>query len=159
MEKMNTNEVGRLIRIIGIIVIIFIIFYMITMITTNDKKAQYPSAESIPSVIQYDEIILSKLYDQKENEYFVLVKGEEDPYLSLFEDLLLQFSSKETGCAYYTVDLTSAFNQRFVGEVASFDPNALQFTDTTLLKIQDHTLIEYYATSDSILEYLKAINQ
>ena len=157
MEQINQNEVKKFIRMIVIIVVVFIVFYLITILATRHHKKGYTPSSTTPAVIQYDEIILSQLYNQKENEYFVLIKGEEDPYLSLFESLLSQFETKENGFTYYTIDLSSAFNQRFVGEEASFDPNGLRFVETTLLKIQDHTLVEYYETSDGILEYLKSI--
>lgn len=156
---MRSNEVSKLIRMIVIVIIIFVVFYLITIIATRRNKTAYIPRETTPAVIQYDEIILSQLYNQNENEYYVLIKGENDPYLSLFESLLTQFETKENGFPYYTVDLTSAFNQRYVGETASFDPNGLQFIDTTLLKIQNHTLVEYHETSEGILDYLKTINE
>lgn len=153
MENINSNEVKNFIRIIAVVTVIFFVFYFITVVSTGRKKGDYTKATTTPSVIQYDEILLGELYHQKETDYYVLVEEKDDPYISLFEDLLTQNSKKENGITYYRVDLSSAFNQKFVGETADFTEN-LKVTGTTLFRIQNGTMIAHYETSESILEFL-----
>ncbi len=158
MEKTNQNEMNNFIRIIIIVVVIFVLFYFITIITTGRKKGDYTKAQTTPAVIQYDEIILGNLYQQKASEYYVLVKEKEDPYISVFESLLKQNSSKKDGIPYFTADLESIFNKKFIGEQSSFVQDNLKMTGTTLLKIKDGMLVEHYETSEGILNMLKTLN-
>ncbi len=157
MEKTNPNEVKNFIRIIAVVTVIFLIFYMITIFTTGRKKGEYTKNPTTPSVIQYDEILFGELYHQKETDYYVLVEEKDDPYITLFENLLNQHSKKENGIPYYKVDLSSAFNQKWIGETANFTPENLKVTGTTLFKIQNGTLVAHYETSESILEFLKSL--
>ncbi len=157
METTNTNEVKSFVRIIVTVMVIFVIFYFVTVLTTGRKKGEYTKATTTPSVIQYDEILLGELYHQKETDYFVLAEEKEDPYISLFENLLYQISKKEKGIPYYTADLSSAMNQRFVGETANFTKENLKVTGTTLFRIQNGNIIAHYETSETILEFLKTL--
>lgn len=158
MEQINQNEIGKFIRIIIIVVITFLVFYLITFLATGRKKGEYTKRQTTPAVIQYEEIILGNLYQQSATSYYVLVEEKDDPYNSLFEDFLKQHSAKEGGIPYYTSDLSSVFNQRFIGDSTSFDPNNLKVVGTTLLKIENGTLVAHYETSESILEFLKALD-
>ena len=157
METTNTNEVKNFIRIIVIVVVIFVLFYFVTVLTTGRKKGDYTKATTTPSVIQYDEILLGELYHQKEADYFVLAEEKDDPYISLFENFLNQMSKKENGIPYYKADLSSAMNQKFVGETASFTQENLKVTETTLFRIQNGTIVAHYETSETILEFLKTL--
>lgn len=154
MEQTNQNEMGKLIRIIVVIVAIFIVFYILTVLTTGSKKGEYSKKQTTPAIIQYDELLLGTIYNQKENNYYILIKEENDPYIELFEGLLSQQKSKEGGIPYYTVNLSSAFNQKYIGDVSSFDSNHLKVIGTTLLKITEHNIVERYETSETILEAL-----
>lgn len=159
MENTNNNEMIHFIRMIVIVVIIFFAFYFITIVTTGNKKGSYTNKETTPSVIQYDEIILGDLYNQNENEYYVLVEEKDDPYLTFFTNVLKQYAAEENGIPYYTVDLSSAFNQKFYSETSSFEPNNLKFSETTLLKIKNKTIVEYYHTSEDILNIVNNLNK
>lgn len=158
MEQTNQNEIGKFIRIIVIVVITFLAFYLITILVTGRKKGEYAKRQTTPAVIQYEEIILGNLYHQSATSYYVLIEEKDDPYISLFESFLKQQSAKEGGIPYYTSDLSSAFNQKFIGDTSSFDQGNIKVTGTTLLKIENGTLTAHYETSDSILEFLKALN-
>lgn len=156
MEQTNSNEVKNFIRIIVVVIVIFFAFYFITMVSTGRKKGDYTKKTTTPSTIQYDEILLGELYHQKETDYYVLVEEKEDPYITLFENLLYQASKKEKGLPYYKVDLSSAFNQKFIAETADFTEN-LKVTGTTLFRIQNGTMVAHYETSETILEFLKTL--
>ncbi len=157
MEQSNQIEVTKFIRIIVIVAVVFVIFYILTSLMTKDNSLKYTPSQTTPAVIQYDEIILSQIFNQKEDTYFVLAEEKDDPYLSLFENLLTQYQLQDGGIPYYTADLSSAFNQRFIKDAPSFDPEHFMLAGTTLLKIQNHTIIEHYEVSESILEYLQSI--
>lgn len=158
MEQTTQNEIGKFIRIIAIVIVIFFAFYLITIFTTGRKKGEYTKKQTTPAVIQYEEIILGNLYQQSANSYYVLIEEKDDPYNTLFENLLRQNNTKEGGIPYYTSDLSSAFNQRFIGSTASFEPGNLKVNGTTLLKIENGTVTAHYETSESILEFLKTLN-
>lgn len=159
MGKLNDNEMRNFIRMIVIVGIVFLVFYLITVLTTGNKKASYTKKESAPAAIQYDEIIVGDIYNQNETEYYVLVEEKEDPYLSLFNSLLTQHAAVDDGIPYYTIDLSSAFNQKYYAETSSFEAGNLKFSGTTLLKIKDRTIIEYYQTSDEILNLAKGLSK
>lgn len=154
----NQNEVQNFIRIIIIVMIVFLAFYFLTVFTTGRRKASYTQKQPALTVIQYDEIIYGNLYTQNKPEYFVLLEEKENPYNALFESMLTQASVKEGGIPYYTLDLSSAFNQKLVSDTMSLDSNDLKVNRTTLLKIQNGTLNAYYEDDEKILAFLQSLS-
>ena len=76
-------KIENLIKIIIIVLLIAGIFYGLTILITKNKKNTSSSTDNTTNTdIQYTEILLGSLYNQKENEYYVLVETESD-YLTL----------------------------------------------------------------------------
>ena len=77
----NEYKIQNLIKMVVILVLIVAIFYGLTIIITKNK--QQPENNETPgnTEIQYDEILIGDIYNQNENEYYVLVELEEEEVL------------------------------------------------------------------------------
>ena len=80
---MEGNELKSLILIIVIVSAVFLIFYVITSLTSN-KKSNTLDYEVKQETIQYEEILVGQALNQKEKEYYVLIKNEKNNYNDLY---------------------------------------------------------------------------
>lgn len=155
------NEITRLIRIILIVIIVFAVFVGITYFVTHQGNDD--TANNQETSIQYTEILVGEIWN-KGGEYFVLAGREEDQYLSLYATYLdLYQQNINTDAVYYILNLDSVFNKKYFtdGESNLYteNPSEIRFKDATLLKVHDGKVVEAYEGKDSIITYLKGINQ
>ena len=157
-DFMNDNyDLKNIIKFILIVSIIALIFYLITVVVLNNKKSDTYDISSEPAVIQYSEIIIGDMFNQKENEYYVLLKENDDFYLDLYDTYISTYTGKENSLKVYTVDLNNAFNKKYLSEESNFDKGNFKIKDTTLIKINNTNIVETYENSNSILETLKLL--
>lgn len=155
----KSNELGNFIKMIIIVVVIFLAFYLITIFTTKNKENEYTPKTPTPAVIQYEEIILGEIYNQKENEYYVMISDKEDPYMKLFSNLITKYKSKDNALVVYTADIKNAFNKKYISDVSSFETENLKVKETVMIKIKDKQIIEHYEGDTNILNALKELNK
>lgn len=149
------NEEYNLISLIKMIVVIIIVvfmFYGLTVLITKNKKIGSQDDINNNTEIQYDEILIGNIYDQKEEEYYVLVELTSD-YITL-NDILTNYNSKTEKIKLYTADLDNGFNKKYLGEKSNFENKYPIFNKSTLLKIKNKQLIEYVEGTDKIQEKL-----
>lgn len=149
------NEEYNLISLIKMIVVIIIVvfmFYGLTVLITKNKKTGSQDDINNNTEIQYDEILIGNIYDQKEEEYYVLVELTSD-YITL-NDILTNYNSKTEKIKLYTADLDNGFNKKYLGEKSNFENKYPIFNKSTLLKIKNKQLIEYVEGTDKIQEKL-----
>lgn len=149
------NEEYNLISLIKMIVVIIIVvfmFYGLTVLITKNKKTGSQDDINNNTEIQYDEILIGNIYDQKEEEYYVLVELTSD-YITL-NDILTNYNSKTEKIKLYTADLNNGFNKKYLGEKSNFENKYPIFNKSTLLKIKNKQLIEYVEGTDKIQEKL-----
>lgn len=148
----NEYKIENLIKIIVIVILIIAIFYGLTIIITKNKK-QSISDETKENVdIQYDEILIGSIYNQKETEYYVLVELESD-YLTLSSSIN-NYKKKENALKMYTCNLNNGFNKQYFGEVSNFTNKYPTFSKSTLLKIVNKQIVEYIEGTDDIQKKL-----
>lgn len=158
----NSDEMMKLIKIILVVVIIVVAFYGITVLITKLQKeeSQERNHESVPAVIQYEEIVLGTLLNQPESEYYVLVDKEENAYTSLFDSYLETYNGTENALTVYRANMDSVFNQFYVAEKSVLQPNRMsefRVADFTLLKIKNKKIVEAYEGIDSVEKVLKEL--
>jgi hypothetical protein len=83
---------------------------------------------------------------------------EDDENVSSYQSSLYSYSEQEDSLRVYNVDLSSAFNQNYIGEESNFEGTHLIFKETTLLKIKDKAIEEIYEGEEDITAILEIIS-
>lgn len=153
-EKHNaTDEVTKLVEVILIVLVIFAAFYIITYwIKKSETKKDILPQESENVMIQYDEILMGRLLEQKNSEYYVLIIDEEDK--TNYQAYLSSYNEKENALRFYTAKLDSAFNRKYKAESSKLDTQnikEIKVKETTLVYIKDKKIENHWEGVTSIL--------
>ena len=154
-EKYN---IKNLITFIIIVVAILVVFYGLTILITKKKNAeQKTEKQENTAIIDYDVILASEIYKQKEGSYYVFASKKDDEKLSDYTSKITKYRGKENALKIYEVDLNSSFNKGNVAEENNFEDGNIIFGGTTLLKIENGSIVEAYQ-GDDINTYLETLN-
>lgn len=154
----DDNEMGKLVKIILILVVIVVVFFGITYLVTREKEQTKSEPET---TIQYEEILVGEIWNQN-GTYFVIAGTEDDQFMSLYAYYLDLYKEKESEVTYYTVNLDSVFNRKYVAETSNLytsNPSEIRFSNTTLLKIKDGKVVEVYEGKESIQSHLEELTK
>lgn len=155
IEKNATDEVTKLVEVILILLVIFAAFYIITYwIKKAETKKDILQEETESAMIQYDEILMGRLFEQKNDEYYVLIIDKEDE--TNYQTYLSSYKEKENALRFYTIKLGSAFNEKYKAETSKLDTQnikEIKVKGSTLIHIKDKR-IEQYWEADSMLSKL-----
>lgn len=158
-ETSNNYELKKLFIFIAVIAILFGLFYIITLFIDKDDKTTN-KREQNAAVIQYDEIILGTLLTQPNDSYYVLIAKEDSN--STYTTYTSQYKTKDGALRIYTSDLDSPFNKMYVSDDSNFDINnvsELRIKEDTLIKVENHELVEYFEGKTDIIGELQALNE
>ncbi len=150
----NPNEGVRLITVFLIVMLVFAVFYVLTIFIKNGKTEETGKNDGV-AVIQYEEILVGEILNQKSDLYYVLIASNEE--LPTYDTYINNYKNSENANAIYKVDLDSIFNQKYVDDNSNFefdDLKDIRFKGATLLKIEKHKITEYYEGEEKIVEYL-----
>jgi len=153
----DDNEMTRLLKIVGAITAFLVVFFILVNIFDPTKKKD----EEETKEIQYTNILAANVLEQKPENYYVLVKYEDDNYLSLYEYYLSNYKTNNNG-HYYFVDLTNSFNKWALGEennLAVDKIEDLRFKETALLQISNGKIENSFVGLDSIKNKLIEISR
>lgn len=151
------NELEKLIKLVIAVSAVFIIFYGITSLLMKEDKTSYIKELETTGTIQYDEIVLSQLLNQNNQEYFVLVKDVKDLNVDLYNSYLDQYSGKENAIRIYDATLNNLFNSKYIGTETNTnisDINELKLKGSTLVKIENKKIVEVYDEKEEIINFL-----
>lgn len=156
----ETNEMGQLRKLAYIFCIllgIFLIFYGIAyMKTDKESKTETPISE----VIQYEEVLVSNIGKQSDDEYFALVYKKADNYKNIYSKYISVYSKLSDALNVYYSDLNNDFNKQYNSDKASLtDINNLKFTDDVLFRIKKGTITKTYVGVDAITEQLRILSK
>ena len=154
----STDEMSKLLKIILIVTGIMVIFYGVTVFVTkkvNAVKTAKLGKSSKKATIQYDNIILGSMLNM-DGHYFVLVEKENDENSSEYETLLKSIEANDESLKIYIVDLGSSFNRNYLGKDSNYDSDLTKFkvSDTTLVEVENHNIVDTFDSHDSIKEKL-----
>lgn len=157
----NKDELKKLMLFILIIVAILAIFYGITILATNKlaNKEEQVEEKDYSTVIDYDTILVSDIYNQSETGYYVLAVMPNDDNANTYNSNLTEYQKQDNALKVYNVDLSSAFNKKYIAEESNFVGKYPVFKETTLLKIENKTIIEAYQGKDEITTILNILTQ
>ena len=152
----SENEVIKLVKIVGAVLVLFGLFYLITVLV----KKEEPKKDSTPVEIQYEEILLATLLDQKEADYYVLAYEEKDKNLGTYSLYLSKYETVSNALKYYTVNINDGFNALFIDEEENLkvtDISKLKLNKTVLFRITKGKITETYSDPEKIDSYLAKI--
>lgn len=153
------KEIKNLIITLVIIISVLLIFYFITVFITkkqNEKEKKIDS-ETNETVIDYDTILVSDIYKQNSISYYVLAVMPEDENVTSYRNALTSYSNGENALRVYEINLSSAFNKNYISETTDLTGKFPIFSKTTLLKIENGTIVENYQDND-INTFLKTLS-
>jgi hypothetical protein len=156
----SNNEMVKLIKIIAIIVAFLIVFVAIAYFIDKKDKEKETTPEA--TEIQYGEILLANSLKQTAKNYYVLVKYEDDNYLSFYQQNLYTYINKATTNFYFTVDLANTFNKWAIGTENKLNVTNItdmRFKETALLKIKDNKIEKTFVGFEAIKNHLLEITK
>lgn len=156
----ETNYVSRFILYLLIFLIILIIGYLIIGIFVNKTISfnKKDTKETSEVTIDNKTILAGEIFDQKEDEYYVLVynKNEENSILGTWKGA---YSGKENALKIYEVDSETKLNGNFiVKENSNKDAQSysdLRIVSPTLIKINNKKIVEYIEGEEQIKNIFK----
>jgi hypothetical protein len=150
VETVSSNdELGQLLTLIVAIVVILFLVYIISSILKGKDYSSIFDNSLETTEIQYDEVLVGTMLKQPEEEYYVLVIDDEDPYKSIFENYFSNYISLEYTTRMYKVDLGSIFNKDAKAEEASYS-GKLRFNKSVLVKVVNGSIEEVIDDSSEI---------
>ncbi len=146
------NEGTKFVVILLCIVAFIAILWLVSVL--KDNKIEEESNESKTVSINYNEVIVGNMLDQKYDSYLVYAYNEDDND-STVEYLLISAGH------YYKLDLSKANNLPATAETSNFKGtiDQIKFKGTTLLIIEKGKITKYYEGNDAIKEYLKNLKK
>lgn len=143
----QTYSTKQIIISLFIVVAVILAFYGITVVLTNNKEKEtsVPN-DSNEAVIQYDEIIVGEIYNQTPSEYYVLAYTGDDSQTYISK--VSTYGELDGAIKTYQIDLSSAFNKKYVASESNFYGTYPVFSETTLIKIVDKKITETYTGTD-----------
>lgn len=167
VETREQYSIKNFIKIVLIIALVFSTFYFITIVVTNNQEQEQ---EENYTVIDSEKIILSNLFSQKEDKYYVLAIKESlrkenlnesinADYTELYNQYISEYSNNENALTFYKVDLDDAFNKSFIADEENVvsDIDKLKLSDETLMKIENGKITKYYIGHKDITDALKEL--
>ncbi len=148
----ESDEYKKLIVLIAIIASVFLAFYFLTKSFTKENHDNIFKNDLNASEIQYKEIIIGNMFDM-DDHYYVLLIGKDDQYKTIFDNYSTNLKD------LYTVDLTSAFNKKYLSNEYSYDKDNFKVKGTVLVEIDNHEIVNHFETKEGILEKLKEISE
>lgn len=142
------NQIKNLIITLVIIISVLVLFYFITIIVTKNTKQTETNTDINETVIDYDTILVSDIYKQKQTSYYVFVSMLDDENVTSYENTLISYSNGENSLKVYTIDLSSAFNKKYISDTTDLTGKLPVFSETTLLKIENGSIVENYQSED-----------
>lgn len=149
----ESDEYKKLIILIVIIAAVFILFYVLTTMFTKKNSDNIFKNDLNATEIKYDEILAGDMFT-KNGSYYVLLIEEDDQYKDLFDSYISDLDTK-----IYKVDLSSAFNKKYLSDEYSYKEDNFKTKGTVLIKVEDHKIVGHYETKEGIIEKLKDLKK
>ena len=152
------NVINRFVMTIGIVLIALVLLYLFVGIFIT-KTITFGNKEEVEetSAIDTSTILASQIFEQNEEEYYVLIYNPEEKV----EDLTTYISmfKKDSSRKLYKVDSTKKFNGDYiVTKDSNKNPTShkdLRIISPTLIKINSKNVVEYYEGFEEVKNVFK----
>ena len=155
----DENVVKKLIIITVIIAVFVGIIYVVTEFF---KEEPQKNNDIVNGEINYDKVTVGTILNRPYDEYYVLIYNSEDPNAVLYSTILTRYMQKEDGIKIYFCDLNNKLNISYYNVESDNKSNSeatkveeFDFSDLTLLKVQEGKIVKYLEDLASIKEILK----
>lgn len=141
------NFFSRFVMTIGIVLGALVILYLFIGIFVT-KTITFNNKDEEEEVVTIDSstILASQIFDQKEDEYYVLVYDPNDKVYNI-EQFLDIYKNKTDALTVYKVDSSKKFNSNYIVEKDSnknpTNYSELRIITPTLIKISSKNVVEY----------------
>ena len=160
-DEEEKNALSRFVMTLGIVLGALVVLYLFigifitkTITFGNDKKDEVEESVAIDK----STIFASQLFDQSEDEYYVLVYNPEEKVQDLSSFISL-YQSKSDSIKLYKVDSTKKFNGDFIVEKDSnrnpSNYSELRIISPSLIKISSKSVVEYYEGFEEVKNVFK----
>lgn len=158
------NEKDTFFKFITTLVVLLLIFilvyFLIGLFYTKEINFKSDDKKSNKEEIDIDNstITLGQLFDQAEDEYYVLIHDVNDKK-SIIPTWMQVFLNNNSTSTIYEVDSKNKFNSNYIVDSNS-NTNPSSYSDLkvkspTLIKIKNKIVSEYIEGEDSIKDYFK----
>lgn len=157
-KKNNTDEITKLVEVVPVLLVVFAVFYIITYWVQKSKTKIDTNEVEENVIIQYDEILIGRLFEQNKSEYYVLIIDENDT--NDYTTYLSSYKEKEGALRFYTAKIGNAFNKKYKSDTSSLNVQnikELKVKDTTLLKIKEKKIEESFEGKTKVIEKLGSL--
>ena len=166
-KKKNINinnkenfEIGNMVKIVLIIVMVFGAFYILTYYIQQNKTKNdlYDNSNDSVTIIQYDEILVGSILNQTEENYYVLITNQKD-YENRYNEYISKYNNNNK--FYYSI-IDNGLNSKYKSETSNLNVENiedLKISSTTLLKINDGKIIDYYDGDSEVMQAIIKINE
>ena len=163
-REFNNEEeksfINRFMMTIGLVLLSLVVLYLFIGIFVTKSITFGKSNEEDPKEVTIDKstILASQIFDQKEDEYYVLVYNPDDKVYDIGQFISL-YTSKEDSITLYKVDSTKKFNSNYIVEKDSnknpTNLEELKIISPTLIKISSKNVTEYHEGFEEVKNVFK----
>ena len=161
IKKGEKDSFFKFITTLMVMILIFILVYFLVGVFYTkeiDFKSDKDNESKDEVTVDNSTITLGQLFDQSQDEYYVLVYDVNDDK-SIIPSWLSIFESKNSNATIYKVDSKNKFNSEFLtnenGNKNATTYSNLKVKSPTLIKINNKSISEYIEGEDNIKEYFK----
>jgi len=149
----------KFITTLAVLLILFILsYFLIGYFYTKEINFSKEKEKKEDINIDNDTIMLGQLFDQSDNEYYVLIYNPEDKVSSI-SSWLGSYQSGSDNTKLYKVDSTKGFNAKYIVKKDSnkqaTNVNELKVIEPTLIKVSNKSIADYIEGEDGIVKILK----
>ncbi len=159
MSSSFSFEIGKVVKIFIVIILFFVFFYFLTVfILEKGDSSSIIDTKPAAADIQYQEILAGNSFSMSDDSYYVLYYDMSDERLkSIYTAIVTTYEEQENHDFIYTVDMSSAFNNKYVSDTANLDVESiddLKISGPTLIEIQNGGVVSYTEGQEAITEKL-----
>jgi len=148
------NGMAKVVKTVLIVIIFLGLFYLLTVFILNKDNSKVTDSSKRNG---YNEILVGSSFSLPYDEYFVLYyESDSDQYANIV-NIVENYAYSNNELPLFTADLTDGFNKNYVADEAIltvFDASDLRFSDITLVKYGNHSIIDFVVGIDNVQNYL-----
>ena len=159
-DEEEKSFVNRFIMTIGIVLLSLVVLYLFIgiFVTKTITFGKDKEEEKEEVTIDNSTILASQIFDQKEDEYYVLVYNPNDKVYDI-EQFISIYQTKENAITLYKVDSSKKFNSKYIVEKDSNNNptniDELRIISPTLIKISSKNVTEYHEGFEEVKNVFK----
>ena len=154
------NYIGRFIgTIFGVLLVLVVAYLLVGIFLTKTITFGKDKEDNKTVTIDNSTILLSNIFNQKEDEYLVIIYDINNKDDSSMSNWISYYKSKNTESTVYTVDSKNKMNSKYIVEKDSNkdakELSELKVIAPTIIKVNKGSITEYYEGETSVKSLLK----